>query len=380
MDDRLRFELITETYPPDVNGVALTVQSLEQGLRALGHRVALVRPEQAEDSAHPQPELVLVDGAPIPRYPGLRFGLPAGRRLLARWRAQRPDAIYIATEGPLGWSALRTARRLAIPVATGFHTRFDDYMGRYGAGFLSPWVFAWLRRFHNRGDATLVPTRELQEQLRAQGFTRVQRLGRAVDTRLFHPGWRDAELRAHWGLANDDIAVLSVGRLAAEKNLDLLVRGFRALQAEKPKARLVMVGDGPLRESLHANVPDAIFCGVLRGEELARHYASADLFAFPSLSETFGNVTLEAMASGLAVVAFDYGATREHLCDGAHGAAVALGNEPAFVTAMVDVGANGSLFRMGKAACTAIQHLHPDEVARDFADLLAELGRTRQAA
>jgi glycosyltransferase involved in cell wall biosynthesis len=119
---------------------------------------------------------------------------------------------------------------------------------------------------------------------------------------------------------------------------------------------------------------------VLRGEELARHYASADLFAFPSLSETFGNVTLEAMASGLAVVAFDYGATREHLCDGAHGAAVALGNEPAFVTAMVDVGANGSLFRMGKAACTAIQHLHPDEVARDFADLLAELGRTRQAA
>ena len=380
MDTSLRFELITETYPPDVNGVALTVQSLEQGLRSLGHHVALVRLEQAEDSAHPQPELVLVDGAPIPRYPGLRFGMPAGRRLLARWRAQRPDAIYIATEGPLGWSALRAARKLGIPVATGFHTRFDDYMGRYGAGFLSPWVFAWLRRFHNRGDATLVPTRELQEQLRAQGFTRVQRLGRAVDTRLFHPGWRDSELRAHWGLANDDIAVLSVGRLAPEKNLDLLVRGFRALHAERPKARLVFVGDGPLRENLKASVPDAIFCGVLRGEELARHYASADLFAFPSLSETFGNVTLEAMASGLPVVAFDYGATREHLCHGAHGAAVAFGDEPAFVNAMVEISTNASLFRMGNAARAAIQHLHPDEVARDFADLLAGLTRTRQAA
>lgn len=382
MTNPLRIELVSETYPPEINGVALTVQSLEQGLRGLGHRVALVRTEQAEESAQAHPDLMLVDGAPIPRYPGLRFGLPAGRRLLARWKAQRPDAVYIATEGPLGWSALRAARKLGIPAATGFHTRFDDYVGRYGAGFLAPWVFAWLRRFHNRGDATLVPTRELQELLTAQGFQRVQRLGRAVDTRQFHPGWRDGGLRARWGLADHDLAVLSVGRLAPEKNLPLAVRAFRALQARQPTARLVFVGDGPQRAELQANVPDAIFCGMRRGDELARHYASADLFLFPSLSETFGNVTLEAMASGLATIAFDYGATREHLRDGEHGAAVAVGDEQAFIAATARVGSHSSLYRMGEAARSAVQHLHPESVARDFADLLATLGATnkREAA
>ncbi|KFN41187.1 hypothetical protein N789_04690 [Arenimonas oryziterrae DSM 21050 = YC6267] len=380
MNAKLHIELVTETYPPEINGVALTVQSLEQGLRGLGHRVALIRTEQAEESTQSLPDLMLVDGAPIPRYPGLRFGLPAGRRLQSRWNAQRPDAIYIATEGPLGWSALRAARRLGIPVATGFHTRFDDYVGRYGAGFLAPWVFAWLRRFHNRGDATLVPTLELQQQLQDQGFRHVQRLGRAVDTRQFHPGWRDAALRASWGLADDDIAVLSVGRLAPEKNLDLLVRAFRALQAQRPNAKLIFVGDGPGRAALQAANPDALFCGIQRGDELARHYASADLFLFPSLSETFGNVTLESMSSGLATVAFDYGATREHLRDGEHGAAVPFGDEAAFIAATVQVGTQASLFRQGEAARLAVQSLHPEEVARAFAHLLATLAPTRKVA
>ena len=266
MKPALHIELVTETYPPEINGVALTVQSLEQGLRSLGHRVALVRTGHAEAGPLAGPDLVLVRGAPLPRYPGLRFGLPAGRRLHARWKSQRPDAVYIATEGPLGWSALGAAQRLGIPAATGFHTRFDDYVGRYGAGFLRPWVSGWLRRFHNRGDATLVPTLELQQQLQTQGFRRVLRLGRAVDTRQFHPGWRDAALRERWGLGQDDIAVLCVGRLAAEKNLALTVRAFRALQADCPTARLIFVGDGPARARLQAANPDAIFAGVQRGD------------------------------------------------------------------------------------------------------------------
>ena len=380
MEQRLHIELVSETYPPDVNGVALTVQSLEQGLRGLGHRVALVRTGCDEETAAADPDLLLVEGAPIPRYPGLRFGLPANRRLSARWSTQRPDAIYIATEGPLGWSALHAARRLGIPVATGFHTRFDQYMSRYGAGFLAPWVFAWLRRFHNRGDVTLVPTHELRQQLSDQGFRHVQSLGRAVDTRQFHPGWRDAALRAHWGLADDDLAVLSVGRLAPEKNLDLTVRAFRALQAERPTARLIFVGDGPTRAQLQAAHPDAIFCGVQRGDELARHYASADLFVFPSLSETFGNVTLEAMASALPAIAFDYGATREHLRDGEHGAAVPVADEEQFIRATVRIGTQASLFCLGEAARKAVQPLHPEQVARAFAELLAQLAEGRHAA
>lgn len=380
MDKRLHIELVTETYPPDVNGVALTVQSLEHGLRGLGHAVGVVRPEREGDGTRPDPMLMLVEGAPIPRYPGLRFGLPAGRRLQARWQAQRPDAVYIATEGPLGWSALRACRQLGIPVATGFHTRFDDYVGRYGAGFLSPWVFAWLRRFHNRADATLVPTTELRDQLAQQGFGKVAHLGRAVDTSSFHPQFRDASLRARWGAADDAPVLVHVGRIAPEKNLPLAVRAYRELQKQRPDARFVWVGDGPARAGLQAANPDFLFAGVLRGEALARHFASADLFCFPSLSETFGNVTLEAMASGIATVAFDYGAAREHLRNGLHGAAVDFGDEHGFVKALVATAAGDGLRHQGEAARHAVQHLHPAQVAGDFAALLDGLGARREQA
>ncbi len=376
----MHIELVTETYPPDVNGVALTVQALEQGLRRLGHGVGVVRPERAEDPARADPDVLLVEGAPIPRYPGLRFGLPAGKRLAARWTCARPDAVYIATEGPLGWSALKVCRRLGIPVATGFHTRFDDYVGRYGAGFLSPWVFSWLRRFHNRADATLVPTRELQDTLASQGFRRPFRLARAVDTRAFHPAFREAALRDAWGAAPDAPVVVHVGRIAHEKNLPLAVRSYRALQRLRPDARFVWVGDGPARPELQAANPDFIFAGVRRGGDLARHFASADLFCFPSLSETFGNVTLEAMASGIAVVAFDYGACHEHLRDGEHGASVAYGDEAAFVQALVATACRADLRAAGMVARDAILHLQPDAVAADFAGLLAGLARRTEAA
>ena len=380
MENQLHIEFVTETYPPDVNGVAFTVQSLEQGLRLMGHRVAVVRTEGAHESAFEDCDRVLVQGAPLPSYPGLRFGLPAGRRLLKRWEHTRPDAIYVATEGPLGWSALTTARKLGIPVATGFHTRFDSYAKDYGFGFLSPWVFNWLKKFHNRGDATLVPTLELHQQLRSQGFSKVCRLGRAVDTRLFHPEKRDPILRGAWGLADNDVAVLSVGRLAAEKNLELTLRAFRAVQAVRPSARLIMVGDGPSRATLQAANPDVIFAGVQRGDALARHFASSDLFLFSSLSETFGNVTLEAMASGLATVAFDYGAAREHLAHNEHGAVVPFGAGDEFVRCSVRLAISGRLRELGQTAQASVQNLNPAEVASEFSGLLHGLATRRRAA
>ena len=141
----MRYAIITETYPPEVNGVALTVQSLEQGLRDRGHEVTLFRPKQSRDSAA-APHEHLLPGLPIPRYPGLRFGLPATGTLVRQWKAHRPDAIYVATEGPLGWSALRAARTLRVPAATGFHTRFDHYMRDYGVPVLQPVALRWMRR------------------------------------------------------------------------------------------------------------------------------------------------------------------------------------------------------------------------------------------
>ena len=375
-----RFELVTETYPPEINGVALTVQSLHDGLIALGHDVGLVRPARPGEPTDESTALLRVDGAPIPRYPGMRFGLPSGRKLAARWMRRRPDAIYIATEGPLGWSALRAAHRLGIPVATGFHTRFDDYVGRYGAAFLSPFVFAWLRRFHNRADATLVPTRELVEQLGAQGFAKVCRLGRAVDTARFHPRFRSEALREAWGVGADDLAIVHVGRIAPEKNLPLLLRSYQALKAERPRTRLVMVGDGPDRAALAEACPDALFAGTLRGEALAAHFASADLFCFPSLSETFGNVTLEAMASGLPTVAFDYGAAREHLADGAHGASVPFGDEAAFLDRFLATARSPRRTEMGASARAAVEGLSPERVSRDFAELLTALAAPLERA
>ncbi len=369
----MRYAIVTETYPPEVNGVALTVQSLEQGLRKRGHDVSLVRPRQ---SAVPVPKHgeTLVPSVALPRYAGLRAGLPCPRKLSRMWREHRPDAIYIATEGPLGWSALRAARRLGIPVATGFHTRFDEYMRDYGLPWLQPLAMRWMQRFHNAAHATLVPTRGLQAFLNAHGFANVRLLERGVDTRLFDPVRRDERLREAWGAADDAPIMVYVGRIAAEKNLDLAILAFRELQRHCPGARYVWIGDGPLRARIQQRNPDFLFLGVQRGEALARLFASADLFAFPSTTETFGNVTLEAMASGIATVAFDYGAAREHLRDGMHGAAIPLGDEARFVESVVRIGRDAdSRKAMGREARKGVERLSPERVAADFDGLLAAL-------
>ncbi|NIJ81225.1 glycosyltransferase family 4 protein [Xanthomonas cannabis] len=370
----MRYAIVTETYPPEVNGVALTVHGLETGLRARGHQVDVVRPRQRADTV-PSAAL-LVRGASLPRYPGLKFGLPATHRLIRHWRTTQPDAIYVATEGPLGWSAMRAARRLGIPVASGFHTRFDEYLPDYGAAWLQGTALRWMRRFHNQADATLVPTRELLQFLRNDGFARVQLLARAVDSQQFDPRRRDPALRAEWGIDGDGFAAIYVGRIANEKNLPLAIQAFRTLQRARPEARFVWVGDGPAREKIAQEHPDFIFCGIQRGEALARHFASGDLFLFPSRSETFGNVTLEAMASGVATVAFDYGAAREYLRSGQNGAAV--DSDDAFVQAAVALTQDDALRqRLGTAAAQAMKRLHPDNVVSDFEALLLGITAAR---
>ena len=374
----MRYSIVTETYPPEVNGVALTVQGLEQGLRDRGHDVELVRPRQDGD-LDIAADTLLVRGAALPRYPGLKFGLPATRTLRKRWQLVRPDAIYVATEGPLGWSALRAARQLGIPAATGFHTRFDDYMRDYGAPWLQGAALRWMRRFHNGAQATLVPTLQLQQFLQGEGFDNVVRLARAVDTRQFDPARRDRGLRAQWGIDDYGVVAIYLGRIAAEKNLPLAVRAFRALQAIRPDAKFVWVGDGPARQQLQRDNPDFVFCGIQRGDDLARHFASGDLFVFPSHSETFGNVTLEALASGVPTVAFDYGAAHEYLRDGVHGAAIACTDAPSrddagFIAAVARIGSDDELRGAMRTACRdAVAALRPEQVAEDFDRILRSL-------
>lgn len=376
----MRYALVTETYPPEINGVALTVESLETGLRARGHDVTLIRPRRAGET-QPAPHQRLVPGMPLPWYAGLRFGLPAVRRLRRQWERHRPDAIYVATEGPLGWSALRAARQLGIPAATGFHTRFDLYMRDYGLSPLQRPALAWMRHVHALGQATLVPTLELREALMQLGFGHVVRLPRAVDCARFQPSHRDQALRTAWGADDDAPVILHLGRIAPEKNLDLAVRTCREIARARPDARFVWVGDGPERAGLEAAHPDFVFCGMRHGEDLARHIASADLFVFPSRSETYGNVTLEALASGVPTVAFDSGAAREHLRDGIHGAAIAERGDLAdadarFIVAARRIAEDPDVRRrMRAAARDAVIALAPERVAEDFDAILERLSK-----
>lgn len=338
----LRVVVVTETYPPEVNGVALTVQKLVRGVRAKGHQVDVVRPRQS----HELPDVVSTDedgvahtltrGLPIPQYPQLRLGLSAKLKLLKQWHAQRPDIVHVATEGPLGWSAVSAAKILNIPVSTDFRTNFHTYSEHYGVGWLMPLVRGYLRRFHNRASSTMVPNEGLADDLADQGFERLLVVGRGVDSVQFSPEHRSEALRASWGVTPEQDVVLSVGRLAAEKNFELLARAWGPMTAARPNLKLVIVGDGPMREKVQAMFPDAIMAGMRRGADLAMHVASADHFVFPSTTETYGNVLPEAMASGLSVVAYCYAAAAEWVAkDASNGRCAPLHDEAAFVAACV---------------------------------------------
>jgi glycosyltransferase involved in cell wall biosynthesis len=328
--------IVTETYPPEINGVALTLTRLIDGLRARGHHVSIVRPRQKADIRAGQtrdPRVTLVHSLPLPGYRGLHVGWPAGQALRRCWSQHLPDVVYVATQGPLGWSAVRAARRLGIPIFGGFHTNFDKYAEYYQAGWLRAVILQYLRSFYGRTTGTIAPSTDLRDRLYAMGLRKVNVVGRGVDSRLFTPAKRSAELRRAWGAAEDDPVALYVGRLAAEKNLDLAVKAYGVMRRANTKVKFVLVGDGPLRGALQQSHPDLIFCGMQTGEELARHYASADIFVFPSETETFGNVTLEAMASGLVVLAFDYAAAHAHIKDSETGVLAPYGDREAFIRA-----------------------------------------------
>jgi len=329
----LRIAVVTETYPPELNGVALTVARFVEGLRQRNHQLELVRPRQGSaDRGGDDPGLeeVLLRGMPIPCYPHLKMGLPARRALERRWRSRRPDLVHIVTEGPLGWSALGAASKLEIPVCSDFRTNFHAYSDHYGVGWLKKPVLAYLRSFHNRTRLTMVPTEAMREELAALGFRNLAVVSRGVDVRRFHPARRSQALREQWGVGPDDLVALYVGRVAAEKNLPVLFSAFAAMRAREPRARLVVVGDGPALAGLRARHPDVVFAGARSGIDLATHYASGDVFLFPSLTETYGNVTVEAMASGLAVVAFDCAAARAHIESGVNGMLAPCGDASAF--------------------------------------------------
>ncbi len=380
---RLRIALVTETYPPEVNGVAMTLARIVDGLHRRHHDLQLIRPRQKADSSGvPRLHEVLLRGLPIPRYPHLRMGVPSKRALVKLWSTNRPDVVHIATEGPLGWSALQAARHMRLPVTSDFRTNFHAYSAHYGIGWLHKPIMAYLRKFHNQAQCTMVPTAALRDDLAASGFQRLSVVSRGVDAQAFSPSYRSVALRASWGVDDNALVVACVGRLAAEKNLHQLLSAFEAIRKEQPGARLLLVGEGPLRAELETRCPDAIFAGQRRGQELAEHYASADLFLFASMTETFGNVTAEAMASGLPVVAYRHAGAALLIQDGENGRLAPLGDSAIFTRLALQL-ANDPHQRQTLASAARQSALANDWdsiCARFESELLRAVGHTSQPA
>lgn len=370
----MKTAIVSDTFPPDINGVAMTLERLAAGLISQGHEVEVIHPGTQEAGSAGFAggfREVCVPGFAIPRYPFARLGLPRPLFLKRRWTQWRPDAVYVATEGMLGVSALHAARSLGIPVVSGYHTHFPQYLSGYRLGLLEPVLVRYLRRLHNATRRTLVPTEETRRKLASLGFRNLEILERGVDTDLFHPVRRDRDLRQRWGAGPADLVMLYVGRLAAEKNLPPVFEAWETARRQSPGTRLVMAGDGPQRAEWAARYPEAIFTGFLTGVDLATAYASADLLLFPSLTETFGNVLLEAMASGLVTVSYHMAASRRFVEPGVNGYASTQTSADSFQRQVFQALRERRRWaQTAEAACRTVRPLSWDRIARDFAEHL----------
>lgn len=280
----MRIMIVSDAWLPQVNGVVRTLLETVRELRSFGHEVELITPLGGEQASS--------DGfltLPCPTYPDIRLSLLPYRKVAARLAAFAPHAVHIATEGPLGWAARRWCRKHNQPFTTAYHTRFPEYVQ---ARIRLPLAisYAFIRRFHQPARAVMVPTRSMGQALRQRGFSNVVLWSRGVDTVMFSPGERDR-------LDTAAPRFVYIGRVAVEKNIEAF------LPLDLPGSKWV-VGDGPQLAELKARYPEVHFEGVLPQPELVRFYRAADVFVFPSLTDTFGLVLLEAMACGTPVAAY----------------------------------------------------------------------------
>jgi len=310
----LRIAVVTETFLPKMDGVVRSIVEFLRYLRRNGHDAIVFCPGSGASSAEGFP-VVPAGGTVFPLYLELRLAVRCPG-MLPRMRAWAPDIVHLAGPAVLGLHGLRVAHLCRVPAVGHFQTNLAAYARHYGASWLEPILWRYLIWMHNRCAANYAPTAAVHTELRRHGMKRVRVLGRGVDTRTFHPAYRSSSLRQAWGAGPDDVVFLAVGRVSAEKNLDRLAD----LVDGVPTCKIVVVGDGPYRSTLARRLgPSVIFTGQLRGAALATAYASSDVFAFPSLTDTFGQVLQEAMASGLPVLAMRAGGTPEIIDDGTTG-------------------------------------------------------------
>ena len=324
----MRLTLVTETFAPQVNGVSRTLGQLVDHLERSGDSVQVVHPDYGKPAHRAEDHLV---GAwPLPFYREVRVPLPPFGRAHRAIEAFGPDLVHVATEATLGLDALLHLQRRGVPVVSSFHTNFDQYCDHYRAPWAKGVAWRYLRWFHNRTRETYVPSRATIADLEARGFERLILWPRGVDGSLFRPDRPGRQrVREVLGFSTDDLVIGHVSRIAAEKNVGHLARALREVGEARPGVKFLFVGDGPARAGLEAEMgPNARFVGYQGGTDLADHYAACDLFAFASLTETFGNVVLEALASGLPVVAIRAGGVGEIVRPGETGLLVEPGKAP----------------------------------------------------
>jgi glycosyltransferase involved in cell wall biosynthesis len=348
----MRVTLVTETYFPQVNGVSRTLGELARFLTENGDLVQLIHP--AYGAAVDQESVHAVRSLTLPFYKELHLPFPPFGSTYRAIESFRPDIIHIATEATLGLSILRFALKRRLALVSSFHTNFDQYCAHYHVGWARGLIWRYLRWFHNRTRETYVPSETTIRELERLGFERTILWKRGVDSSLFRPGrpGRHAIRRAlGWG--DDDLVITYVSRIATEKNVGYLADALALVATHRRDVRILLVGDGPSRPGLERRIGSvAHFAGYRQGEDLADHYAASDIFAFASLTETFGNVVLEAMASGLPVVALRAGGVGETVRPGSTGILVEPEEPPArFASALLGlVEQPEGRRRMGQAA------------------------------
>jgi glycosyltransferase involved in cell wall biosynthesis len=352
----MRVTLATETFFPQINGVSRTLGQLVSFLHAQGDEVQLLIPRYAEGEPDSSTlaELQSFSAWRLPFYREIYVPLVGCRRIAAKLAKFRPQVVHVATEGPLGYAAVKAARKLGLPLVTSYHTNFSQYLECYGASILAAPLWKYLRWFHNCGRATLCPSDSIREILVDHGFNDVCVWGRGVDCRRFAPGRRSEQTRSDFGVGSDETLLLYAGRVANEKNLPMLVDAFLRTPRHL-NLKLMIVGDGPIRQKLMDRADDRfIFTGYKQGDELASLYASADLFVFPSLTETFGNVMLEAMAAGLPVLAYDVPGPKDVVEHGRTGILLKTVDAESMTQAIVDLTQNHELTQ--RLAHHALEH------------------------
>jgi glycosyltransferase involved in cell wall biosynthesis len=313
----LRLALFTDTWAPHVNGVSRTLERLRAAVDSRGgttHVFTVDDPALAADG--PSTEGVTrARSVPFWAYPQLQLAWPSGRDVARELLAFRPTLVHVATEFGVGLAGRRVARSLGIPLVTSYHTSFAAYAQYYRLGLLARPGWQYLRWFHGAAARTYCPTEAIKAEIEAQGFRRVSVWSRGVDATRFSPRYRSPALRQQMGVDDDTLVVAYVGRLAPEKGLGAALTALQSVARARPgKVAFMFVGDGPFEGEVHRGTPEPRWLpGKLLGDDLSRAYASADVFLFPSTTDTFGNVLLEAMASGLPVIGADVGPTREVL-------------------------------------------------------------------